>query len=163
MKEYYPLLFTFRDVVSGNGFLSGITLSGRMLMTKEDDGKWWGYGVRPAALAASGNTPQEAHYNFKNRYKEVLFDIAQEVATFDSFRDEVERFYYEPDQEEEGIWEAAVQAVRSGALVPEGPFSALPKQAPEERPSSISVERLDHQVTRYAATDNVPDLFATAA
>jgi len=163
MKNYYPLLFTFRDVVSGNGFLSGITLSGRMLMFKEDDGKWWAYGVRPAAIAASGEIPQEAHFNFKNRYKEVLYDFAQEAASFESFRNQVENFYYEPDEEEERIWEAAVQAIRSGTLVPEEPFSNLPKQAPETRPSSISVQRLDQAITRYAATDNVPDLFATAA
>ena len=47
----YPVMFTLRDTVSGNGFLAGITLTGRALMKREDDEKWWIYGVRPAAIA----------------------------------------------------------------------------------------------------------------
>ncbi len=46
----YPVMFTVRDTVSGNGFLAGITLTGRALMTREADGKWWVYGVRPVPL-----------------------------------------------------------------------------------------------------------------
>ena len=95
----HPLLITLRDAISGDGFLVGITLSGRALMQKED-GKWWMYGVRPAAIAESGTTPQEAFQNFRTRYKEVLFDIAEEQRTFATFKKEVERFFYEPDHED---------------------------------------------------------------
>jgi hypothetical protein len=31
----HPILITLRDVISGDGFLSGITLSGRALMRQE--------------------------------------------------------------------------------------------------------------------------------
>jgi hypothetical protein len=37
-----PVMFTFQDTVSGNGFLSGIEIHGRAIMTREDDGKWCG-------------------------------------------------------------------------------------------------------------------------
>jgi hypothetical protein len=73
MKELneHPLMITLRDAISGDGFLAGITLSGRALMRKEDDGKWWMYGVRPAALAESGTTVEEAFLHFRGRYQET--------------------------------------------------------------------------------------------
>ena len=74
----YPVMFTFRDAVSGNGFLSGVTLGGRALIVHEpEDQAWRIYGVRPAPIAESGNTPLEAFANFRNAYKNVLFDFAE--------------------------------------------------------------------------------------
>ncbi len=159
----HPLIFTLRDAISGDGFLAGITLSGRALMEQGDDGKWWMYGVRPGALAESGDTPQETFLRFRNRYKEILFDIAQEHRTFDDFKREVERFFYEPDEEEERRWEDALRAVRAGNLVPPEPFSALPREEPEKRPSQITVEQLDREGRRFMPSDNVPDTFSKAA
>lgn len=157
----YPLMFTFRDAVSGNGFLAGITLSGRALMIHENDDKWWVYGVRPGAIAETGETPPEAYLRFRNTYKNLLFDIASESANYDAFKAEVERFYSEPDGEEELRWTSAVEALRSGSLVPEPPFESLLKEPPENRPSSIAVLRLD-TAQRFTASDNVPDTYAVA-
>lgn len=156
----HPLMFAFRDMISGEGFLAGITLSGRSLMV-EEDGKWWMYGVRPGAIAEAGETPQETFLRFRNRYKEILFDIAGECGTFESFKQEVERFFYEPDPDEERRWEDGVKEIRSGNLTPPPPFSELPKQAPERRPTQISVERLDGEASRFMPTDNVPDTYLT--
>lgn len=161
--SHHPLLFTLRDAISGDGFLAGITLSGRGLMQKEDDGKWWMYGVRPAAIAESGTTPQETFLRFRNRYKEILFDIAQEQRSFDDFKKEVERFFYEADEQEERRWEDAFQAIRSANLAPPEPFSALPRQKPEENPSGIAVERLSGEGKRFMPSDNIPDIFTKAA
>jgi hypothetical protein len=158
----YPLMFTFRDAVSGNGFLAGVTLSGRALMVHEDD-SWWIYGVRPGALAETGQTPQEAFLKFRNTYKTVLFDMAEESADFESLKKEVERFYYEPDDEEERRWMEAFRELRSGKMQPEPPFSSLPKEAPETRPTQITVERLDAVTTRFTVADNIPDMYARAA
>jgi hypothetical protein len=151
-------MFTFRDAISGDGFLAGITLSGRVLMVQED-GKWWVYGVRPGAIAEVGETPQEALLRFRNRYKEILFDIAADFRTFESFKQEVERFFYEPDAEEERRWEDAVTAIRAGSPIPSPPLSDLPKEAPERRPSQITVERLDGESKRFMPSDNVPDTY----
>jgi hypothetical protein len=161
-NSHHPLLFTFRDAISGDGFLVGITLSGRALMVEEDK-KWWMYGVRPGAIAESGGSAQEAFLRFRNRYKEVLFDIAGEHRTFEAFKKEVERFFYEPDFEEERRWEAAVNKIRSCNLEPPPPFSDLPREAPESRPSQIAVERLDGSSRRFMPSDNVPDYSAIAA
>jgi hypothetical protein len=155
----YPLMFTFRDVVSGNGFLAGVTVSGRALMVREDD-KWWAYGVRPAGLVDCGDTPQDAHNRFRERYRAILFDIAAEAHNFLNFKQEVERFYEESDADEECRWTVAFEAIRSGAAVPEPPFTDLPRQAPETRPTQIAVLRLDTTSALYTPTDNVPDYFA---
>lgn len=157
----HPLMFTLRDAVSGNGFLAGVTLTGRALMTKESDGKWWVYGVRPGAIAETGSTPEEAFLRFRNSYKNVLFDMAEDAANYESFRATVENFYFQPDPEEEERWQTAFHAIRSGAFVLNEEFLAkLPKVAPETRPTQLQVARLDAQAQRYMPTDNVPDYFA---
>jgi hypothetical protein len=159
----HPLLFTLRDTISGYGFLAGITLSGRALMVHEDD-KWWMYGVRPGGIAESGDSVDEAFLRFRNRYKEVLFDIAAEHREFNTFKTEVERFFYEPDPQEEQRWEDAVAAIRSAAdFTPPPPFSDLPRETPETRPSQITVERLDDQKRRFMPTDNVVDTYYSAS
>jgi predicted RNase H-like HicB family nuclease len=163
MLNEHPIMITLRDMISGSGFLAGITLSGRTLMREEDDGKWWMYGVRPAGIAESGTTIEEAFANFRNRYKEVLIDIAQESKDFDSFKAEIERFFYEPDPEDERLWERALMAVRLGQMSPPEPFSNLPRETPETKPSQITIERLDGVGRRFMPSDNVTDTRALAA
>ena len=156
----HPLMFTFRDVISGSGYLGGITLSGRLLMIQEDDGKWWLYGVRPGAIAESGEHPDETFLRFRNRYKETLFDIAEESKTFEDFKAEVERFYYQPDSLEENRWEQAFRTARAQCLeTPPEPFSTLPIESPEEYPSGIAIERMDGQHKRIQPSDNVSDSY----
>ena len=155
-----PLMFTFQDAVSGNGFLAGITLSGRALMVREEeDGRWWMYGVRPGAIADAGSTLLETFTNFKERYKLFLFDVAEESKNFEEFKKEVERFFYELDDDQENRWMAAVQAIRSGDVVPEEPFSTLPRIAPERRPAQITVERLSDEARRFKPGDNAIDTY----
>lgn len=161
----YPVMFTVRDTVTGNGFLAGVTLTGRAIIVQEE-GKWWIYGVRPGAIAESGDTPQEAFLRFRNSYKNVLFDFAEGAAKYENFREAVESFYHQPDAEEENRWVRAFQALRAGEVKPEGPFFAsLPKEDPDKRPTQIAVERLDKPHARYTAADNVTDnlLMAKAA
>ncbi len=158
----YPVLFTFRDAISGNGFLAGVTVTGRALMVKEDDNKWWIYGVRPASIADFGDTPGEAFSDFRNSLKEVLFDMADMAEDFKEFNDAIERCFYEPDHIEERRWDTAYCLLRDGKVQPEPPFfSTLPKQSPDTRPTSLSVVRLDdvEKPPRYSPTDNVPDQY----
>lgn len=157
----YPLMFTLRDVVSGEGYLAGVTLYGRALMVKEDDGNWWMYGVRPGAIADYGTTPQEAFHKFRDRYKTLLFDIAEDAADFEKFKVEVESFYSQPNPEEEARWTEAFRAIRSGEAEVEAPFDSLKRESPEERPTSIGILPL-HQERRFTAADNVRDTFALA-
>ena len=96
----YPVMFDFKDVVSGNGFLSGVTLSGRALIEQDADGMWWVNGVQPSGITDCGAAAMEAFSNFRNAYKKVLFDIAEEASNFDAFRQEVVRFYSENEASE---------------------------------------------------------------
>ena len=155
-------MMTLRDAISGDGFLAGVTLSGRALMRREDDGKWWMYGVRPAALAESGNTVEEAFLHFRSRYKEVLFDMAQEANSFDDFRKEVESFFYEVDvdAEDERLWENALKAIRAGNVTPPDEFSRLERKSPESTPSQITIEQLNDTGKRFVASDNVRDSYS---
>lgn len=158
---HYPIMFTWRDVVSGNGYLAGVTLYGTALMIKEDDGKWWSYGVRPGAIAEFGDTPQEALNKFHERYKMVLYDFASEALHFETFKTEVEKFYIQPDQEEESRWLQAVLTIRHGQVQAEPPFDALPKVNPERRPTGVSVEALN-EMQRVSPIDNVLDTYSCA-
>lgn len=131
----YPLLFPFAEKVSGRGFATNVKMDGRILAERDEDG-WWFYGVNPGAIAESGETIHEAFANFQRRLKAVLFDFASEAADFDSFKEEVERFFNQTDADADD-WSSARDAVRSGQLSLEG----LRRDATERRPT-VEVERL---------------------
>jgi hypothetical protein len=160
----HPIMITLQDTISGAGFLARITLSGRALMRQEDDGKWWMYGVRPAGIAASGVNIDEAFLRFRARYKEALFDIAQDGQTFKEFATEVERFFNEgdSDNEDERLWESALTAIRSGSCQPPMPFANLPRRSPETHPTFIKIERVDAEAKdkRLMPSENVADTYA---
>jgi hypothetical protein len=160
--DHYPLMFTFRDAISGNGFLAGVTVSGRALIVKEAEQEWCVYGVRPAAIAETGTTPQEAFFRFRSRYRTVLFDISSESGDFEKFKRETEQFYYAPDPDEEERWEEAVFALGSDDVELQEPFlRTLPIESPEKMPSAIAIAKLDEN-KRFKASDNVVDRFAVA-
>ena len=163
LKEH-PIMLTLQDTFSGNGFMARVTMSGRTLMRQEDDGKWWMYGVRPAGIAASGENIEAAFLNFRSRYKEILFDIAQEGRTFEEFSQAVQRFFDESDSDndDEQAWEVALQTIRSGGLQPPAPFSELPRRSPESVPSFITIERVDELARdkRLMPSGNVAEVFA---
>ena len=163
LKEH-PIILVLQDSISGNGFLARITMSGRTLMRQEDDGKWWMYGVRPAAIAASGENIDEAFRHFRNSYFEILVDIASESRTFSDFEAQVKRFFDEndADNEDERLWEAALAAIRNGVCNPPAPFANLPRRSPEQNPIFIRVERVDSEAkdVRLTPSDNVPDVYA---
>ncbi len=157
----HPILITLQDTISGDGFLARITVSGRTLMRQEDDGRWWMYGVRPAAIAESGSTVDEAFLRFKQAHTNVLLDMVQESKNFDEFRTEVERFFNESDIDEQA-WEEALKAVRDGHTAPTEAFSKLPRQSPDSRPARIEVERLDGKITPFTARDNATITYSVA-
>lgn len=157
----YPLVFTFKDVVAGNGFLAGVVINGRALMTQEDE-RWWMLGVRPAALAAPGDTPPAAHLEFRNAYRAVLFDMAARVSGYEAFRAEVESFFNEQDEREEKRWGDAGEAIQKQKVTVEAPFDGLKREPPAARPVSVHVERLD-KTQHFTPNQNVLDSYALGA
>ena len=115
----YPVLFTFRDKISGNRFLAEVVMSGRLLVVDEGDG-WWMYGVEPGGLAEGGRNSADALIALRQAYREVIFDIASESKTFKAFKAQVEKFFGEKCAELEQEWQAAVEEVRNGTVLREG-------------------------------------------
>jgi len=140
---HYPLLFGFRDLVAGRGFLAGVAVNGRALLVHDDDLGYWMYGVNPGGLAAGGVDVGEAQHSFRETYRTVLFDIAEDANSFEEFKAEVHRFFDEAG----GFlsdWTDAVSEVRAGTVkqdwFPEADSSRA-KLAIEVTP--LSADRLD--------------------
>jgi protocatechuate 3,4-dioxygenase beta subunit len=112
---HYPLLFGRRELVEGNGYIARVALSGRALLTDED-GEFWVEGINPGGFAAKGQNPSEALAEFCSAFRAVLFDIASDAASFESFREEVQSFFEETNNIALVEWEAAVQRVKAGQL-----------------------------------------------
>ncbi len=158
----HPLVFTLQDVVTGCGFLAGIVVTGKAVMEQED-GKWWMYGVCPGAIAGSGETPQEAFADFRNRYKEALFDMAVEFKSFLGFRKAVQEFFVEDDQESVR-WEEALKILRENESAIAEPFKALPRKRPEDYRLGIRIERLEKKKqSALMPSNNIQDSLAKVA
>jgi hypothetical protein len=113
---HYPLLFGFRDLVAGKGFLAGVSINGRALLLHDPEDGYWMYGVNPGGLAAGGADVGEAQHAFRETYRTILFDIAMDAEDFEAFRLEVSRFFEESNEELVSEWRAAVEEVRSGEV-----------------------------------------------
>jgi predicted RNase H-like HicB family nuclease len=153
-----PTTITLRDVVYGYDFLAIITLSGKALMRYED-GEWWMYGVLPPAITENGSTIEEAFSRFRNSYKEVLFDFAQESRDFDQFKANVEQFFYESDvdNEDERLWEESLKEIRTSNCGATEIFTGSPNEVTESKPSQISIERLNCADALFRPSDNIID------
>jgi hypothetical protein len=114
---HYPILFGFRDLVAGSGFLASVATEGRALLVDEgqDDG-FWTYGVNPGGIAGTGKTQGDAQTDFRQRYKSVLFDIAGASKDFATFKRSVEQFFNETNRPTEEEWTQAVEDVRAGRV-----------------------------------------------
>lgn len=111
----YPLLFGRRELVEGNGFVARVTVSGRALLT-DQDGEFWVEGVNPGGFAARGESPSEALAALGSTFRTILFDIASDARSFESFREEAQRFFEETSAPALRDWEEAVRQVRAGQV-----------------------------------------------
>lgn len=119
----------------GNGFVVEVqATNGRALCVHEPDG-FWMYGINPGGLAATGIDPDAAHVAFRKTFSSVLFDIASEADSFETFRTAVNEFFEETNAGYEADWRDAVEAVRSKRVQVIG----LP-EVPAGSPRTISVE-----------------------
>jgi hypothetical protein len=134
------LLFGFRDLIAGNGFVASVNLSGRALLVDEEDG-FWMYGVNPGGVAAGGGTAGEAQAEFRSSYRSVLFDIAAEAKDYAEFEREVARFVDATNKPTATEWDEAVSEVRQGRVDADW----LPKKKAEAR-IGVQVVLLEHPV-----------------
>lgn len=112
----YPMFFKHGGLVAGRGFIAHVGIHGRCLLEHTAEDFWSFLGVNPGGIAGDGPTCAEAHRDFLDRVKLVVFDIAEEATDFENFRQSVARFFGETNQSVEADWQAAVARVRSGEL-----------------------------------------------
>lgn len=144
---HYPLLFGFRDLVAGNGFVAGVNLTGRALLADEGDG-FVMYGVNPGGIAAGGSNRGEAQAEFRQNYRSVLFDIAAEAKDFAEFERQVRDFVGETNRPTAAEWDQAVSRVRSGEVSADW----LSKRKAESR-IGVDVVLLEHPSPAANALD----------
>lgn len=109
-----PLLLTIEGRVSTTAFIARVRAECQVLISGEC-GEWSWYGFFPGSIAAGGGqTVAQGQENFKQRFFEVVGDIADESASFDEFRDSVIAFMRDRNDGLLPEWSAAVEAVRLG-------------------------------------------------
>ena len=164
MSSTYPLLFTYRDILLGDGFVAGVATMGRSLMVEEGENDFWIYGVDPGGIAAGGESQKEAASEFRSMYRTVLFDIADEARTYEEFKTAVEAFFEDKNEPFEQDWWRAVELVREEKVTSDW----LDKE-PAESNRGVKVVEIaiaagaDERVERPRPSDNVPDFRALAA
>lgn len=126
VMERYPVFLTFKEMIAGKKFLAGIVGRMRAVVVKEDSQHWF-YGVNPGGIAQGGASLDEAQFRFRDSFKKVLQEIAQDAASFEDFKTEVSKFIEETDEAEEKDWLEARQAIREGNIKPGEQFSNLPR------------------------------------
>ena len=147
MREF-PLLFCFKNVVMGDGFIAGVLMQGRALLVHEEEELWMAYGVNPGGMAAEGATKDEVMTEFKITHELILNDIARECRTFKTFQAKVKQFF---DQvSDEGAWAEAVEEVRRTGEAENWDFSLDADKAKW----GVHVEKLTQQT---AAAKKNPD------
>lgn len=145
-----PVLFARHDLILGNGFIAGVMISGRALMTQENDTEFWFEGINPCGFSARGESAAEAYRAFETEYQKVLFDIAADSPDYEAFHAEAEAFFSNVSPTLLADWEAAVMAVRRGEH--SSPWLRTTRK-PDSEPQ-ISIKRIGE----FRAADNViPD------
>ena len=152
----YPLLFTYRDTLFGNGFLVEVqAINGRALCVREEDA-YWIYGINPGGMAAHGEHPDAAHSAFRKTFSRILVDLALGSSNFEAFRDAVRAFFEETNEGFEGEWRDAIAGVQRGEVSLEG-IPTVPANSP--RSIAVSVKQVE-QVTPQDNSANVQYLLA---
>lgn len=142
-----PILFSFRDMLFGNGFVVEVSAqNGRAVCAQEDDAIWM-YGVNPGGMAASGATAIDARREFRKAFSGILQELAREATSFKEFVVLVNEFFNDTNPGSESDWLEAVQRVRTEHLTAEG----LPK-VPAESPRKIDIEM--REAKQVTASDN---------
>jgi hypothetical protein len=137
MTMNYPLFFGFRTAIQGKGFVASVVMNGRGLMVEEGADDWWLYGVNPGGVAGGGEDQHLAFSEFRNSYYAILFDIANDVTSYEEFRAEVERFFNETNRHYEKEWLAAVEKVREDKSIK---LDWAQRQPTDSTPVNIRVE-----------------------
>ena len=144
---YFPLFFTYRDRVFGKGFMADVISHGRVLAATEAD-EHWVYGVQPGSFAATGETPPDALNAYRQSFRNVLLDLADESESSMAFEEAVKEMFFDVNIVREQEWHSAVNKVRAGKVTLE-----IPRENADSK-SYIRVEFKD--LAHVSPADNYP-------
>ena len=144
MKSY-PLVFSFPDTVAGDGYIARVTMSGRVLLTEEDDGDVWMFGVQPGGIAGGDSSREAAFAEFQTSYRTVLFDLAAEAKSFEEFKHSVTEFFRAVNEPNGEAWERALQEVRATRASLPGLSTQI-----DPAPPALSIENIAPESTKPA-------------
>lgn len=151
LPALFPVLYDFRDLVAGNGYVAQVEILGRVLLEEDADEVSFS-GVQPSGLAGSGANRGEAWAEYLARHRAVLFDMADEASDFDGFRNAVKGFFDEPNGDMEALWGEAVAAVRRRDV-----------EVPHRRVTVLKVVELEGTQRPMNYLDPQPEIVAEAA
>ncbi len=151
--KLYPLLFAFRDLIAGNGFVASVAMDGRVLLAEEDDNDVWMFGVQPGGIAGGDRQRDAAFREFKQSYLTVLYDIAAEAASYEEFQAKTQSFFDEVNAVNLDEWKSALAEVRRTSASLENlktvnadsclPSLVIEKVAPEKiKPNANELDRI---------------------
>lgn len=159
----WPLIFSYRGTILGQGFVVDVSLQGRVLATPESEGVWV-YGVNPGAIAVSAPTLADTNVKLRNTLTRLFIDFAVEASTFESFKAAVERFVAESDPVSEDQWQTARAEVKAGRVT--GPGD-LPREVSDAKYSVTVTQKPITAVTPQdnllAQQDSAPAIYALVA
>lgn len=136
--KLYPLVFSFRDTIAGNGFFATVSIDGRAMLSVEDDQDTWIYGVQPGGIAGGNPNRDLAFTEFKNTYINVLRDIAGEAPSFEEFNTRVTSFFNEVNEMNSVEWDSALAEVRKRSVT----LADLKTVDAGSRPPAVCVEQV---------------------
>lgn len=136
--KLYPLVFSFRDLIAGNGYVAVVSMDGRVVLSEEDNQEVWMFGVQPGGIAGGEWQRQAAFTEFKRSYLSVLFDIAAEARSFDEFKDRTTSFFNEVNEPNASDWEKALAEVRSANLS----LTGLKPVKAGAKPPALTIEQV---------------------
>lgn len=115
VPQALPLLFSFKQVVVGNGFLAGVQMDGHALLEMDPvvgGHECWITGIAPVGIAGGGADRGVAFVEFRKAWTEVVFDLATAAKSFVDFRATCNAFLSSQQESMTTLWQNAVTEVR---------------------------------------------------
>lgn len=149
-----PILFSFRQVVTGKNFIAGVCFKGAALVSQDDEG-WLASGVYPCGMSAEGSSVEHAIAELRAEINLTLEDSAFAAkGSFEAFKKDVEHLYNQKGVNTLRSFELARESVKSGLAG----HDHLPKV--KDPAFLLVVEELDVQSSK--PTKSEPELAKVA-
>ena len=146
----YPIVYTYREVIVGNGYVAAVETTGRCLMEDFGNEDVWVTGVLPSGFSAGADDQQAAAEAFQREHRVALLDMVHEAPDFESFRTMVHEFHAQKSVIGQKEWWEAVAQVRAGEITSEWLEKVSADTEPKLKVQCISLgnseEPLEHRV-----------------